>query len=248
MKKNKNSIIKNLMMQVAKQRGIVAKLCIVCTLLFTVLGCGKQEIDYEEKQLTSSNGEPSAYFYNHENKKVDLWVNTEFAFLSVKEPQLPVNIAQRVIKASEFKADNSDKKQYQGKQGVCRYYAELSFEVGLTEKEYLDLLTDIKLQNGDVIIAPYFKMAKDDKVGLSNFFYVKLKEAKEVKLLEQMAEQTGSIIIEQDAFMPLWFTLSVTEASKLNALECANFFHESGLFQAGEADLMPDSLIETWLQ
>ena len=40
--------------------------------------------------------------------------------------------------------------------------------------------------------------------------------------------------------MSLFFTLSLTETSELNALEYANLFHESGLFASGEPDLMTD--------
>ena len=54
----------------------------------------------------------------------------------------------------------------------------------------------------------------------------------------QMAEQTRSIIVKQDIFMPLWYVLSITEASKLNAMEIANLFHESGLFSTAYPDLM----------
>ena len=243
-KKIKISFVK----QIAKQKGTVAMLCIVCTMFFMASGCGKLDnVSGYNVEEAPENKDNSYYFYNHEREKVFISLNTKYAFLSVVEPQMPVEIALRGIEASEFKADNSDKKQYRGKQGTCRFYAELSFEKDLTDKQYLELLSDIKRQNSSVIIAPYFKLKADDKVGLSNFFYVKLKDEKDVALLEKMAEQTGSIIIEQDAFMPLWFTLSVTEVSELNALEYANVFHESGLFEAGEADLMPDSLIESWL-
>jgi len=232
-RKIKNPFVK----QITKQKGTVAILCIMCALFFMASGCEKRD---------DANGD-SYYFYNSEGKKVYLTLNTKYAFLSVDEPQLPIDIAQRGMQASEFKSDNSDTKQYQGKYGQRRYFAELSIENDLTSKQYLKLLSDIKDQNSNVIIAPYFKDQYGKKVGLTNFFYVKLKEEKDIALLKQKANQHSCIIIMQDDFMPLWFTLSVTEASGRNALECANFFHESGLFQAGEADLMPDSLIEPWL-
>ena len=120
--------------------------------------------------------------------------------------------------------------------------AELSLEKGLTDEQYLNLLSEIKHQGNDVIISPYFKHETEAKIQLSNFFHVKLKEEKDVDLLKKMADQTGSSIIFQDASMPLWFTLGINGSSKMNALECANFFHESDLFQKGEPDLMADLL------
>jgi subtilisin family serine protease len=58
-----------------------------------------------------------------------------------------------------------------------------------------------------------------------------------------MAEQTGSIIVEQDPFMPLWFVLSVTSASNYNTLKVTNIFYESGLFQSAEPDFMLENIL-----
>jgi len=180
----------------------------------------------------------SNYFYNHLKEKVFLTLNTGYAFLSAREPQLPDDIAQRGITATKFLPDGSDKLPYKGKVATPRYIAEISINKNLTDEQYLELLADIKRKNPTVIIAPYFKMKSDEKIGLSLLFYVKLKDENDVGLLEQMAEETCCIILWQDAFMPLWFVLSVSEASEANALEYATFFHESGLFESASADLM----------
>jgi hypothetical protein len=180
----------------------------------------------------------TSYYYYYEGKKQYLTLHTGYAFLSIKEQQLPDSIRQSNISAIALRSDHSNKKQYQARNGTSRYYTELKFNENLSEEQYLNLLTDIKRQNEDAVISPYFKTKTGDKIGLSNFFYVKLKEMNDTTLLRQIAEQTGCIIIEQDFFMPLWFILNTTEASELNALEAANFFYESGLFQAAEPDLM----------
>ena len=192
--------------------------------------------------LVNLMAQTSYYFYNYEGKKVYLSLNTKYAFLSLKEKQLPVDIQQRSVKVAELQSDKSDQKQYQTKKGTSRFYTVLSFEERLSDEHYLKLLSDMKRQNMDVIISPFFKANDDDIVGLSNFFYVKLKEERDTTILRQMAERTKNIIIEQDAFMPLWFVLSTTKTSELNAMESANIFYESGLFQAAEPDLMLDLL------
>ena len=183
------------------------------------------------------------YYYYYEREKQYLSLNTEYAFLSVKEQMLPADIKQRNIKTTELRSDKSDKKQYQGQNRMSRFYTELRFEEKLSDEQYLKLLADINRKNKDVIVSPYFKVRDNDKIGLSNFFYVKLKEERDTILLRQMAEQTESIIIEQDAFMPLWFVLSATSTSNYNALELSNIFCESGLFQSAEPDLMPENLL-----
>ena len=180
------------------------------------------------------------YFYDHKGEKVYLSLNTEYAFLSVKEKQLPDFVNQLNIQASEFRYDNAVKIQYQTK-GTGRFYAELSFDSAMSDEQYLQILSDISHQNEDVIVSPYFKIGDNGKIGLSNFFYVRLKEEKDTVLLKQMADQTASVII-RGASMPLWFILSVTSESSLNALELSNIFHESGLFKSAEPDLLPENL------
>lgn len=180
------------------------------------------------------------YFYNHKKERVYLSLNTRYAFLSVSEQVLPANIQQRNIRTTELRSDNTNRKQLQARQGTNRFFTTLSFEETMSDEQYLRLLSDIRNQNENVIVSPFFKINEGDRIGLSNFFYVKLNELADTTLLRQMSERTSTIVIRQDMFMPLWFILSTTEKSELNALENANFFFESGLFHAAEPDFMID--------
>jgi len=144
------------------------------------------------------------YYYYYDGEKQYLELHTEYAFLSLTEPVVSEDILHRNITCTDFKSDNVGKKEYQGKKGISRYYTRIRFKDTLTEKQYWDLLADIKLQNSEVIISPYFKTKHGEKMGLSNFFYVKLKEEGDTLLLRQMATRKGCIIIEQNSFMPLW--------------------------------------------
>ena len=180
------------------------------------------------------------YFYGVNGEKVFLSLNTKHAFLSLKDQQIPADIKKRNVKFTELRSDGTDLKLYQGVQGTRRYYTELQFEENLSEEQYLQLLSDIKRNNRDVIIAPYFNDANNNLIGLSNFFYVELKEENDITLLNEMAEKTGSIIVKQNTSMTKWFVMHTTEKSELNALECAILFHESGLFESAEPSLMAD--------
>jgi len=184
------------------------------------------------------------YYYYYKGVKQFLTLDTEHAFLSVKERQMPDSIQQRhSIRATAFRADSINKRQYHGEKRTARFYTELKFAENLSEQQYLQLLSDMKRQNKDAIISPYFKTKSGGKMGLSNYFYVKLKEIGDTNLLRATADRTGCIIIEQDYYMPLWFILNTTETSTLNAMEAANTFYETGLFQSAEPDLMVEYVI-----
>lgn len=220
-------------------------------LLYISSGCTEsllpQDKQYALNESPISRGlnTNSYYFYNHENKKAYLTLNTKNAFFSVKEfvkpAILPESIAGQVTKVTDFKRETT--KQYSKKTVTDRIYTELSLNKELSDKQYLALLSDFKRQNEGVIVAPYFNDEYGNKIGLSNFFYVKLKKQGDINTLEQMAEQNNCIIVSQDEFMPLWYKLSVTEATEPNALECANLFHESGQFAVAEPDLTANLIL-----
>ncbi|MDR1345890.1 MAG: hypothetical protein LBK03_04220, partial [Bacteroidales bacterium] len=53
----------------------------------------------------------------------------------------------------------------------------------------------------------------------------------DLALLTQLAEQQGVQIVKQNEFMPLWYRLSVTGNSAGDAVQMANAFYETGLFE-----------------
>ena len=100
------------------------------------------------------------YYYYYNGEKQYLTLDTKRAFLSVKEQELPNTIRQRNIRTTAFRADNSDKKHYKTRQGTNRFYTRLSFDEPMSDEQYLNLLSEIKRQNRDAIISPYFKFNK----------------------------------------------------------------------------------------
>ncbi len=90
-------------------------------------------------------------------------------------------------------------------------------------------------------VAPFFKI-NGKELGLSNYFYVKLKDGNDFKLLEKMAVENRVEIVGHDVYMPKWYLLSCDKLSKGNALDLANLFYESGQFEEAQPDLMEDNL------
>ncbi|RZS95389.1 S8 family serine peptidase [Cecembia calidifontis] len=96
--------------------------------------------------------------------------------------------------------------------------------------------------SGIVYAAPSF-LVNGKEIGLSQYFYVKLRKEKDIEILESLARDNQVEIIGNDSFMPLWYILSCDKNSKGNALEMANLFYELGYFDSAEPDLMEDFLM-----
>jgi hypothetical protein len=215
------------------------KFILAMSLFFAVVACSDKK---DGTAIPEPNHDTSMYFYyGSNNEKIYLLLDTRHATFYSMEPILYSDIIQRGIISRGFFLYG----QYKGIPIPDGYWwTELSIDKELSNKEYLELLSDIKRKNSDIIIAPYLKDQYGKKWGICHVFYVKLKSESDATLLERMAEQNNCIIISQDFYDPLWFTLSVNEASELNALEYANLFHESSLFEYAQPAFVFDYDVE----
>ncbi|MCL2039207.1 MAG: S8 family serine peptidase [Bacteroidetes bacterium] len=87
-------------------------------------------------------------------------------------------------------------------------------------------------------VSPAVIIPSNDTLNFSNLFYVRLKDKKDVGLLERTAKENNVEILGNNEFMPLWYTLSCSKKSTGNALEMANLFYESKLFSIAEVDFL----------
>lgn len=100
--------------------------------------------------------------------------------------------------------------------------------------------------------APYYKMKNGNEIGITNLFYVKLKSETNLSILKELAKENAVELIGADEFLQGCYYLACTNLSKRNALEMANLFYESGLFEfaspslsgAGNVDCINEPLFE----
>jgi len=180
------------------------------------------------------------YFYYYGGQRQYLELDTRYIFISVADE----NVTNRTfatynIRYEPLHMDIPERKRSIANQNE-RFWSVLSFEERMSDEAYLAKLAELRSTRSDLIVAPFFRNQYQDRIGLSNFFYVRLKDLGDTIVLKQKAERTQTQIMWQNEFMPLWFVMSVTANSKYNAMELANQFFQSGLFQYAEPDLMVD--------
>jgi len=176
------------------------------------------------------------YYFYYNGVKQYLNLDQRYVFFSITDT---TRFNRLDIQKSNFRRDIPDAKQV--KQGYAkRYWQKLILDDNLTTSQYQNKIALIKQNNSNAVIAPYFTNQSGEKIGLSNFLYVKLKAINDTIILKQQVVNYNATIVYQDQFMPLWFVVSVGSESSHNAMELANIFYESGLFQYAEPDLMVD--------
>lgn len=71
-------------------------------------------------------------------------------------------------------------------------------------------------------------------IGTNNFFAVKLNQASDITLLQNVALQKNVDIIRQRTYLPLWYILSTNTSTTENSVELSAYFYETGLFDTVE--------------
>lgn len=194
------------------------------------------------------------YFYYYKGEKQALRLNTEFAYISVSQQNVPNaealrqavsgaldNAATGGMEIGKFEEDVTANNLAQAQNGgETRYWAELSWHEASSENDYLQKLRELRANDQIDRVAPYFESEHNSKIGLSDYFYVKLKEDSDYSRLQDMAGEYNAVVVGRNRFLPEWVTLRCTDASDQNAMDIANQLHESGLFETAFPDLIYD--------
>ena len=183
-------------------------------------------------------------YYYYKNEKRYLELDTNYVFISFTSSDLLQNDKlSRFGSTKQHKESmNSSLKQTLNKDEDF-YWAEVKLGENLPSESYSQRVSSLRQVENVQVVSPYFKSANSKRIGLSNFFYVKVKTLSDTTILQRFAKRYNTIIVKQDVFMPLWFALSCTKNTGVNALELANMFYESGMFQYAEPDLMLDDVL-----
>lgn len=200
--------------------------------------------------INISYGIDSEYYYYYRGEKFFLELNTKNASLVVEEltSSAVTSIPNKstVIEDTEINGVISFDRQSKSTTQNKRFYFEVEFdENSISNSEYISRLNDFNKMPNIVKASPCFKTYEGNKVGLTNKFYVKLKSKNDIDILFKYAKEKDTQVLGYNEYMPLWVTLSCTKTSGFNALELANEFHESGLFEKSEPAFIYHDLLSS---
>ncbi|WP_024772660.1 S8 family serine peptidase [Aquimarina macrocephali] len=213
-------------------QNIIYKIAPLMLLFFTVSVFGQKQSDN---------------FYYYKGEKFFLNINTRTISISF-EGENSINsfksLRSNSIKIKEIVEDNSratvvslDAKAI-SKKAVKSYYMEVSTSKNMTIEDYYKEIESYKKLPNTLMASPTYITKSGGELGLSNNFYVKLKDKNDIDILYKKAKEMNLEVLGHDKYMPLWFTLSVTSKNKLNSIQLANIFYETGWFESTEPAFM----------
>lgn len=175
--------------------------------------------------LTTFSVKAQDMFYYYKGNKIDLKVDKNYLNIIANEELQ--NFSDSISNYFNIMQDENDQ---------SRKIIKLKFKSTPNELEYAEGIKTLK-QAGYVKYAfPYFERSSEiPSIGTSDIFYLKLKEKKDTTILRQIVKERNVHVIEQIAYMPYWYILSVQNSVFSDAIEASNFFYETGYF----ADIDP---------
>ncbi|MDP2692884.1 MAG: S8 family serine peptidase [bacterium] len=197
--------------------------------------------------LSGISQEKESDFYYYNGNKIFLEKNTQYLYVvtdgSMKTPaalEKNLNLKDKVSKLKRDDVLQSLKKVSFGiKANPESYSAEIELGNQLLNKaQYQTAIASIKDHRGVLFVTPYYYDTAGKKMALTQYFNVKLKNVGDIELLKEYASKNNTEIIGQNLFMPLWYTIGITINTQVNAMEMANKFHESNLFESAEPQFM----------
>lgn len=195
--------------------------------IFIFLGC----IMLHHSMKSQINNE---YFYYYKNEKKFLELNKEYILVYGQHKNDLEKIQVKNLNTSSDIGIDRYFNSYNGntKKPKTSYLKEMQLQV-ITEKAYVNTLVNIKRRYPKLKITPYFKDKKGNRMGLTNYFYVQLKDGYSIDYLKRIARRHKAKIVEKYRYIPNCYILRTTKNSD-NALTLSNKFYETKVFVFSE--------------
>jgi len=165
-------------------------------------------------------------YYYCKGRKIPIFVNSSKEGFAVKKGVIGNDFIQSIKSHAEIMQDN--------------LYDFVFMEIGEESKSIKSNISRTMSKNvsEDAIRLPCYYNETGQELALTNYLNVKLKEAEDFSVLQNIAKEYKLDIIQNMSNMPLWYILAVTAESDNDPIYIANEIYETGLF----SEVMPTFL------
>lgn len=193
------------------------KILYIFTIILFTIGCDKSSDDVDNQK----------YYYWADKEKIELSIIGNKKFILITDTELK-KLPNDDVKKEMKKLSPQDSPKIERLDNL---------RWGIIDSKI------IKQYNVNTIYeADNYMTSLGKEVVLSHIFYVKLKREQDFHLLQKLAQKYNVLIFDKNEYMPLWNRLSCVDMSKGDALQIANIFYESGLFEASQPSFIEGNI------
>ncbi|TDS58865.1 subtilase family protein [Myroides indicus] len=164
------------------------------------------------------------HFYYYKGEKIPLTLNKERVNFRASSDFDRTELERNNLKINYLSEDDA------------AYFGEV--EIGT--KDYQQSIDNIRNIKGVLNVFPHFAKTETNSIGTSDIFYIKLKNIKDLSLLERDAEVLGCKIVNAIPNMPLWIIVKLDDNAKMTSVEAANKLFEKGVYAEMDPAFMFD--------
>lgn len=177
----------------------------------------------------------SNYYYYYKGQKIYLTLDKSNITLNTLEDFQKSSVSTLNLKDFNIQAENTT--------GQIKKYASVEFQSMPTDIEYFQKIGALN-DNPKIIKAqPNFRTTQNVKIGMSNYFYVTLKNASDLTLLQSIASQKNVQVLNEIPYLPLCYTLICTKNTIGSTLDIANYFFETNNFKYAIPDFLANDVL-----
>ncbi|MCD8101056.1 MAG: S8 family serine peptidase [Alistipes sp.] len=190
-------------------------------------GAGNEDFD----GTRSTESEITDYYW-YQGKKIPLTANKEYVNVILDE-EFSKSPASVFVEDSNFQIIENDNHH-----GIIK----LKFTDNSTSlTNYTSNKSDLIKKGHIKYVLPFYERGNgSEPIGTSDIFYLKLKNADDLVLLEAITKEHGVKIVKDVPYTPLWYILTINGSDFQNAIEASNWFYETGHFDDVDPAFMFD--------
>lgn len=177
----------------------------------------------------------SNYYYYYKGQKIYLTLDKSNITLNTLEDFQKSSVSTLNLKDFNIQAENTT--------GQIKKYASVEFQTMPTDIEYFQKIGALNNNPKIIKAQPNFKTTQNVKIGMSNYFYVTLKNASDLTLLQSIASQKNVQVLNEIPYLPLCYTLVCTKNTIGSTLDVANYFFETNNFKYAIPDFLANDVL-----
>lgn len=229
---------------VINQTNMVKHLFVYGFILLSILSCSDAE--NEIGTYIDQCGYQSFYYYNDNQQPIGE-LSSEYLLIGSDTINQEDRLIEFINQNNNFKnislSDINHYSNYRYNLVVAKFRRsknckEITSIMEMLKEESLVDFVHYTIETDDCTNAIWEQIGEKCVDSYSNFFIVKVFNSDDLNTLDSITNKTNTRILSQNEFMDNWFTLEATKISQGDALQMANYFYETGLFDAVEPDII----------
>ena len=191
-------------------------------------------------------------FYYYRGSKVNLQIDSSRVYV-ISEGKSFINNEKGVIKTKNLivkhQVQSLTRQNVRSFNGATKIdqnkeidISEIEFPEKLNQADYFDIVQNLSEDDSVIKVGTAYTIFNKN-FGISNNFYVKLFKEDDMNILLELANKYSIQVLGRNEFMPLWVTLSCGRETSFDAIEAANMFYETGLFECAEPEFLLQDLL-----